>query len=167
VPELTTVRFPHQGIGYELKISWDDEALVNGAVAFGITAARFPLDAVDRREEVKASVSIQREGEDPILVIRVGEWSAPPLRLRELSAGTVVEEFIEAIPAMDPIVGCLVRSGISATAGQLIHCKNESEDAPWFQQRARAIGRCLREHVYDIGFRTAFRAGRCIARLGF
>ena len=172
MPDLHVVRFETEEFRYDLALSWDDEALMEGAVILEIAASRSSLSEPGRRTEVTASVSVEQDEERrPVLRVRIGEWTAPPLLLEAIHGDTWLEGLMEHVPAglipADPITACLLRSGISTTAGEAIRCNNESKEYAWFRARARAIGRCLRANIVGMGMKMAFRCGRCIARAGF
>ena len=172
MPDLKTVQFEANGNQYELALSWDDEALMDGKINLELLATQWPTGAPTMRREMRASVSVQRDDKErAILVVKIGEYALPPVLLADLYGDTWIEHAIEKVPAwaspVDPITVCLVRSGVSTTVAQVIECKNESNDASWFRARARAIGQCLRSNVARMGMKMAFRCGRCIARAGF
>lgn len=172
MPDLKTVQFEANGSQYELALSWDDEALMEGEITLELSAAQWPTGEPSRRRETRASLSVQRDEEErAILVVKIGEYTLPPVPLADLYGDTWIEYAIERVPAwaipVDPITVCLVRSGVSTTIAQVIECKNESEGSAWFRARAKAIGRCLRSNVARMGMKMAFRCGRCIARVGF
>ena len=171
MPNLKTVTYESNGSRYELALSWDDEALMEGEVTFEISAAQWPVKQPNRRHEVMASVSVMRDEEHrAILVVKIGEYTAPAILLADLYGDTWIEETLEQIPAWaipaDPITACLIRSGVSTTVAQVIECKNESKAASWFRKRARAIGRCLKSNTISMGMKIAFRCGICIAKAG-
>jgi len=172
MPNLKTVQFEANSSQYELALSWDDEALMEGEITLELSAAQWPAGAPTERRETRASVSVQRDDEErAILVVKIGEYSLPPVLLADLYGDTWIEHSIEKVPGWaipaDPITVCLVRSGVSTTVAQVIECKNESDGAAWFRARAGAIGRCMRFNVARMGLKMAFRCGRCIAKAGF
>ena len=81
------------------------------------------------------------------------------------------EQVIDAIPAWvftgDPILGCLVRSGLSAIVGQTIQCKKSSADSHWYWPRMQALGRCMLLHVPEMTGTAAIRSAKCVFRFGF
>lgn len=81
------------------------------------------------------------------------------------------EQVIDAIPAWvfggDPILGCLVRSGLSAIVGQTIQCKKDTADSHWYWPRMQALGRCMLLHVPEMTGTAGLRAAKCVYRFGF
>ena len=78
-----------------------------------------------------------------------------------------VEDLIEAVPAFDPVLGCLLRGAISAVVPQIIRCYRDiapQHPEKWFL--LGAIGRCLGEHGWRILGRASWRAFRCMMRGG-
>jgi hypothetical protein len=78
----------------------------------------------------------------------------------------VVEEIIAAIPVPDPILGCMLKAGVSATIGQAVTC-NQHARRDGFRQRVREIAACLIDNAGGIFSRAAWRLSRCIATMGF
>jgi hypothetical protein len=108
---------------------------------------------VDGREEFFGSAwravrdSILTEGGDPV--------------------ADAVEDIIEAVPAVDPVLGCLLRGAISAVVPQIIRCYRDiapQHPGSWFL--LGAIGRCLGEHGWRMLGRASWRAFRCMMRGG-
>jgi hypothetical protein len=80
-------------------------------------------------------------------------------------AGTV-EEIIQALPVFDPVLGCLLKGGISATAGQIIRCYEEADFVDQMTQRLRLTAYCLGRNAWGVLARASWRAARCMATLG-
>jgi hypothetical protein len=170
---LIKLGFEKGDVGYDLELNWDDVAFADNTIAFEVTASRYRLADPDKRLEVlSVSLSIDpRTNEPPVLVLSVGGKEVTKFPLE-----SIVNEaqFIDRIPASmyslvfggDPITGCLIRSGLSASIGQLIECKNESTGLQWVRPRMSAIGRCMREHIPQMGARMAFRAAKCVFVVG-
>jgi hypothetical protein len=153
---------------YEIEIEWNDAEFVGGELSFRISGSRRRLDGRGEVESLEATVGI-RPGEEnqPQLFISIGGEDFH-IDLRDL-----VDEasILDRIPAHfytgDPLTGCIVRAGISSVLSQIIECRNETTGVDWYKRRARAMWRCLREHVPSMCGKAAFRAVRCIARAGF
>lgn len=80
----------------------------------------------------------------------------------------VIERAIQALPfPFDPVLGCLIKSGIASIAGQIVRCYNGTGEFEGRLARARAIARCLGENVGRIFWATTRRTFNCVLRLGF
>ena len=178
MPDIVGFRVERPPNRYGLDLSWNDAAFVDGTTEFAINVSRVNMGNDEDRHEVSARVSIEPgENEESAAVLKIVviyqdqeiEWSTP-LDLY-FSEDEVVAQVIEMVPTMflggDPITGCLIRSGLSATIGQLLTCKNHTVDERWLWPRSRAISRCLRNHGPDIAATAIGRALRCTLRAGF
>jgi len=173
---LIKLGFERDEFGYELELNWDDEAFAETAtIAFEIAASRHYLnDATATKLEVlSVSVSIEpTKNEPPFLIIRAGGEEVVKVSLEPILNESQILDMIPAsayslIFGGDPITGCLIRSGLSTTIGQIIECKNETAGGlKWFRPRMSAIGHCLREHVPAMGARMASRALKCVFTFG-
>ena len=83
----------------------------------------------------------------------------------EYMDSSAAELIIQAIP-VDPLLGCLLKSGVSTVIGQLIRCWRgtaEVQDAGiQMEGRIRALADCVMGHAREMGFRFMFRAGKCV-----
>ncbi len=155
----------------ELNIKWDDAAFADGSISFEITATARNAKDLGWGGGLSSSVSVElNEQQEPILKLSLlnDESSTITISLKPLLEHSTV---LERIPAPffggHPLVGCLIRSGLSAVIGQILECKGETAGTGWDWSRMSAIGRCIRDHIPDLAARAAFRSVRCIARFGF
>lgn len=166
--KLIGLSYRKDGTDYELNLDWDEEAFVNEKVTFAVAARKKSQDESDWLEW-NVSVSLEDDPElGPAIQIEAGDFKESfPLK------GLLEEtQLIDLLPAHvfaggDPICGCLIRSGISATVGQLIDCRNETAGMEWFNPRAKAVYHCVRGNVPSMAGKMALRATVCIARGGF
>lgn len=124
---------------------------------------------------MNATVSIEQEDERAVLVVRLAkgapdEYQVDVLR-KPLSDLIEVDQVLDWIPAWaytgEPIIGCMVRSGLSALVGELIGCRRSTSELPWYAPRMKALGRCMLEHVPEMTKTAGLRAAKCIWRFGF
>jgi len=164
VPEL--VRFTRR-VGdsiYDLAVTWDTESFEGGTPRVAISASVAP--AADPQDTTSLFAAVTLEGGDvgsPDLVVRIQDREALRVPLEDL----VDESIIDRIPGSffgvgNPIVGCLVRGGLSAAIGQILRCRRQTRDQPWYRPRIRAIGHCLRLSVGRMAVGMVVRAARCI-----
>ena len=72
-----------------------------------------------------------------------------------------------AIPAGDPVFGCLLKAGISTTIGHTISCWNTTNGLGSLSGRIRKTIRCLGFNLLNILNSATRRALECMMRLGF
>ena len=165
---MTTLRFRRGDREYVLDLHWDNDAFVDGRIAFEIVAGWYPPGESDIREAVSANVRLEpKEDEDSVdLVVEIAGKEVFRDSLAEIFGE---ESVLGRIPGAafglgDPLLGCFVRAGISATVGQILGCKERTVSAEWLWDRLRAIGRCLKENGIRIASRVFLRTGACIVR---
>ena len=154
---------------YQIAVTWNEAAFSDGDISFGITVTKTKGDSDEGSVEISATMSVaEGENERPVakfeLLGREFELSLEDL--------TGESDFVDRIPAAffsggEPVTGCLLRSGISATLGQVLECKSATENHPWFRERTMAVGNCVRNSIPEMGAKLAFRATECILRDGF
>ena len=169
MPSFSRLRFERGGAAYEFDLDWDDAAFADGAIRFEVRARRRTLpDGEVLEHTVSLSIERVRDGEMPVLLVSADGKDIFAFELADLvDEAEVLEKIPSVVFGGDPIVGCLIRSGVSAVVGQLIHCKNDTVDERWTIPRVRAIGQCLRRNIPGMTARAAFRAARCVVRAGF
>ena len=168
---------------YELSLAWDDAAFVEGQIKFGVRAIKRDIETREEKEPVSATVSIIPHPEfnpeeeappGPLLEIivkneKTGEEETIRYPLEEIFDKAQV---IDLIPSYlfggDPIIGCLIRSGLSSSIAEIISCKNKTAGIiPWFMRRMQALGKCLVHAAPDIASNMAKKSIKCILRFGF
>lgn len=164
---LTEFAFERNGQRYSLSLAWDDEKFAEGEIAFGITATRSSILHPQEKRSISAAVSITLDGDErPILGLVIDGETVYSIPLRALAdEESAVAQIIDRIPpilAGDPILGCLIRSGISASVGQIILCKSHTEGEAWVRPRLRAVGHCLTESMPDMCAKAVYRAAKCM-----
>jgi hypothetical protein len=168
---MSEISFSHNGYRYNLTVDWDDYALEKGEIAFPITASSTSLET-KKVSEIHAEVGVKAEGDTALLYITIKGITAFEMPIQELfNEESIVGRAIEKVHAsfilVDPIVGCLVRSGLSVAVGQILKCKAESITEKWLHPRLSSIAKCLRKNIPNMLVKTALRAGRCVFRAGF
>lgn len=157
-------------VEYELEIAWDPDAFEGNTPTIAVTARTREADSPEPRSELRAEVSLlNRDEGSPELSVYIGRQEIVGAPLADLLDES---QIIDRIPgplygAGDPITGCLLRAGLSSVVRQIIRCRNETQDHPWYRPRIREIGRCLRANLGRMGARTALKAGQCILQAGF
>lgn len=167
----------HRGRVFELSLNLDDAAMAEGSLRMNAQVATWPEDEPGKRDLVTAEVEVRPDDDGrPIVTVKLagslsGTEHERVIFERPLADLIDAEQVLDAIPAWafggDLIVGCLVRSGLSALVGQLLDCKKDTAELPWYWDRMRALCRCLLRHVPDMSRTAALRAGKCIWRFGF
>ncbi len=130
----------------------------------GKELGRIPLDTVDIAEADERDVEgTDIEGVEG-LARRAWETLARQLRDGDGNpAAETIEAIIEQIPAIDPLLGCLLKGAISASVGQIIRCYGKLEPRhESIRHKLRAIALCLGENVVGMLGRATYRALRCM-----
>ena len=195
MPRLTELKFKHNLNNYLLEFDLDDKAIMEDRISVDILARVVNPYGQEFRVALTVEIDYREflvtvKNGDHILFRRsfhdlralLPEWDecgpdGPPEdvyfdaldTLGEVvneNIGGVVEEIIAAIPVPDPILGCMLKAGVSATIGQAVTC-NQHARREGFRQRIREIAACLIDNAGGIFSRAAWRLSRCIATLGF
>lgn len=178
----------HKGREYTVEVVLSEELVGEGKIGLEVTGT--VQDLVDeeqgsRKASEPQSVTLQLEanfeekvvivrhndevvGVIPLDVIDIGDiaedaFGFPLSDAIENAASSAFEEIIERIPAVDPVLGCLLRSAASTAIGQTIRCwrkLREEVEGAW--RLAREIALCLKAHGWQMAATFVFRAGRCI-----
>lgn len=159
---------------YLFTLDWDDRSFVQGHIRFKILIDYWNIDSEHKsedRESFQFEVSIESDKEEkkPLLIIRAKDKKIIDLPLDDIFSA---DDVIEKIPSWvygggDPVSGCLIRSGLSVTIGQLVDCKNATADKNWFWERTKSMGRCLKQKFPDMCSRLAWRVTKCMLKVGF
>lgn len=74
----------------------------------------------------------------------------------------ILIQILEAVPPLDPVIGCIIKAGFLAMLQQLLACRRMVDGSlPWLD-RLRRIARCVADHSPGLAMNAAFRAARCI-----
>ncbi len=167
--QLTKISYQKEPFEYELKIGWDDEAFVDGSIAFTVCASKRNIETQKTMDNIEAIVSIEKdENNQPILTISDNSELNVTYPLKDLFEES---QIIDLIPAAffggEPFTGCLIRSGLSTSIAQIIESKNETSGIPWYIERCKAIGSTFISALPDMSGKMARKALRCMIRMGF
>lgn len=155
------------GNSYTASLEWEEAELINGEVSFQLTI--FQTQRGEKRTEFSCSVALayDPETQEPQLLVSSNEVELFTVSLDGLySKQEIVERIIEAIPAVDPVVGCLARAGLSVTVGQIISCVRQNRHKIWREGLA-ATAACVRDHIPTMCLRFAVRTAKCMLKGGF
>jgi hypothetical protein len=154
---------------HELTINWDAKSFEEGTPRIDVRASIAAADYPSESRSIEAAVSLEaNEDGAPDIVLRSSDREMVRLSLADLIDES---QIIDKIPgwiygAGDPILGCLIRAGLSAVVGQIIRCTRKTRDLCWYSERIRGIGLCLRSSAGRMTTRMVLRAVRCIALAG-
>lgn len=170
MPKISRFSARDERYEYELSLSWDDKAFIDGNVSFRIDVVRRSLENRDDIMALDATVSIaaNKEGQ-PLLIIKAQGKQVAEYKLRDLFDESQVIDMIPAwvYGAGEPITGCLLRSGLSVSVAQILSCRNQTAGVEWYLARMREIGACLLRAIPDMTASAARKAITCILRFGF
>jgi hypothetical protein len=179
---------------YAIDVDVNDSALMRDELAFQVIAKQRPVPvpgqvAQDWQEVLGLSMKIDFNSRQFVVSLpngdELGRFTIPEGnlgdfipegfefreawdRFRELMPplDQALEAAINALPVPDPVVGCLLRAGISTLTGQAIRCINEVRrgEAPMtLPRRVGAVFRCLGRNVPSMASTATWRAIRCVA----
>ncbi|GGB09298.1 hypothetical protein [Allosediminivita pacifica] len=72
----------------------------------------------------------------------------------------------DALVALDPVAGCLIKGAATSVAGQTIRCWQASDPNDSFRDRARSAAACLRSNGMKVAWNFVKRVGKCLISLG-
>ena len=175
-------KFQRDNYEYSIELVLGEDQLQEGKLGWVITGTMLRLDEENAEaQQVELHLDVDFEGrlvtvyhDDEI----VGEFALDlpgfeavfenaqelPLSLgAEDAALAALENIIENLPAVDPILGCLLKSAASTAVGQTIRCwRKVRDDFQGAVNVARQVAKCLKEHGWQIAATFVFRAARCI-----
>lgn len=191
MPRLTSLSFTHKGNRYRLEFDLDDAAIMANQIAVDVTAKvtdangrefaktlTVALDFDKLEGQVLDGDKLLKKFDLGVLYKKLPDWDEYGPNNDDAvdefgeqvndSLGDIVEEAISSIPVPDPIFGCLIKAGISATIGQAITCHGRinSQRIEGLIRRTRAIAGCLIQNAGGIFTRAVWRAAKCIATFG-
>lgn len=191
-------QFEHKDRLYHLEISIDQIAALRDELSIEISARSYSpqgdggvaIQAVLTLDLIHNQIVIEIEGEelgrislDATPVAKADEADVDPERIADEAwqalaehlvdgegnpAADTFEAIIAAIPAGDPLLGCLLKGAISAGVGEIIRCHGKIlPHEETVRQKLRSIARCLGVHAWGILGRATVRSVRCMAAGGF
>jgi hypothetical protein len=176
---------------YRFEVNLDDAAIMEDSLAIDIEASTRELSGETWSEwyPIKLRVEVRTAEEQAVLLYEdrvVGRISlrtdvpendnfdgdGMDVEAEDAALAPALSEFdwaeaIDAIPAVDPVFGCLIRGAASTVIGQAIRCwkqvgvQDELRDRTW-----KVLG-CLRESGTKMAFTFVCRAGMCMVKGGF
>ena len=120
MPSVTGFSVKHEKATYLLDISWDDEDFMEGAITFGAEVSVQSEDGGEFSPVMGASISVKDEEGEPILLILINGEEHFRGPLTDIVGEETVFDQIPPIIFGEPISGCLLRAGISATVSQIL-----------------------------------------------
>lgn len=159
---------------YNFVLEWDGRDFEQGYLNFKIIIDSWRTNPEGGHKDLESFTF-------EVVVEPVGNEQKPHLKVKFKDVDIVdvpfddvfsEDEIIEMIPewvygAGEPVTGCLIRSGLSVTIGQVIKCKNQTTDKSWFLERAKSLGKCLKQSFPEMCTRLAFRVTKCMFKVGF
>jgi len=151
---------------YELTVSWDTESFEDGTPRIALAASVASATRPNDRQSIEAGLTLEgRDDGSPDIVLRIADVEVVRLPLEDMVDES---QIIDRIPgfvygAGNPIVGCLIRAGLSSSVSGIIRCTRRTRDLRWYRARIRGIGQCLRANAGRMATGMTLRAARCIA----
>lgn len=149
---------------YELTVTWDTVSFEEGTPRIAVSSSVAPASNPEDTATLFAAVTL--EGADagpPNVVVRIQDREVLRMPLEDLVDVSIIDRIPSPVfGAGDPIVGCLVRAGLSAAVAQVLQCRNQTREEYWYRPRIRALGQCLRRSAGSMAVRMVTRAAQCI-----
>lgn len=192
MPRLTSLSFKHKGNRYTFEFDLDDAAIMKNKIAVDVVSK-----VTDGKgQESAKTLTVQLDFENSVVEVLDGDRVLKRFDLGVLrkklqdwdeygplskgaadefgdqvnaSLGNAVEELISSIPVPDPIFGCLIKAGVSATIGQTITCYNRisGQRIEGAIRHTRALVGCLMQNAGGIFTRAVWRTLKCMGAGGF
>lgn len=190
-------QFEHGGRLYHLELGIDRIAALRDDLTIEI-AARSYSSTGDGGVSIQAAVTLDLERHEIVIEVEGAEIGRIPLDATEVSdaddadvegadarraweilvenlfqadddpTAETIEAIIDRMPAVDPLLGCLLKGAISASVGQLIRCHGQlTPRDETTRQKLGTIAACLGKNVWGMLGRATYRALRCMAAGGF
>lgn len=190
-------QFEYDGRLYHLELSIDRIAALRKDLSIDIVARSYSPGG-DGGVAIQAVVTLDLERQEIVIEVEGAEIGRIPLGATKVAeaddadvegadarpaweilvenlfhadddpAAETIEAIIDQIPAVDPLLGCLLKGAISASVGQLIRCHGQlTPRDETTRQKLRAIAACLGKNVWGMLGRATYRALRCMATGGF
>jgi hypothetical protein len=165
------MKIVHQGHAYEIDLNYTGD--YENLLRVTMVATRTPLPPPQPGQYEKLSLEVQASvvprNNAPWLVIEIAGKEVFAQPLEEVLGGSSV---VDAIPAYfygggDPMIGCLIRAGVSASVDQIMACYRRAESREGIGHRIKLTCKCVAEKIPDLTFVAIYRTGLCIARAGF
>lgn len=148
---------------YELKLSVsepDGKIVTETAIGLAVRPEEQRLE-ISHDDKPVGSIPLDRDVEPSD---EIPEWQDI---IAGLSESDPIETIIDSIPAIDPILGCVIRGSVSATVGQFLRCWPQCRDVSDFRERARGLAGCLGANFWRIVGTAMLRIGKCVVKAGF
>ena len=173
---------------YTIRVRVSPDAVENGQAGIVIEAIyrhREILDGAPGEWSQPQSIEVTGhwQADDHMLVLKHGdrelgripfdelprgreEGEAAEALAENIALGSRIEEALNAIPVLDPVLGCLLKGAVTSAAGQLIRCWYSTDPDTPSQARRRATLGCLQENGIRMMVKFAMRTGRCMVTFG-
>jgi hypothetical protein len=180
MPKITSHRITSGDYEYELDIDLKDAAIMQNQAEFEVAARRrhrrereWQEESVTLRFDLAEGVAQVLYRDEEVGRIDLSQIDIPEDTPAEIAwemiaeawEGSLIEEVIQSIPT-DPVVGCLLKAGISTTVGQTIRCYRQAVDVPSLSGRIRQTLLCLGDNTLRMIMTATARTLRCVVLAG-
>ena len=164
----TRHEFVHNGSAYALSFDWGrDDFIQAGALGIVIEASVVRPG----REPVVASLAVNVTPDEEgalwfSVTLQPGDVALARLPVSELLGGeNAVTRILDRIPvqAIDPVLGCALRGGLSAVIDQLIGCWGDRPDKAFGFETAWSVLACIRDNGGKVGLKASARFLKCVS----
>lgn len=146
--------FVHDGERYGLTLDYGDPLRVDSLLHLQVAAFR--------NDERAATGELRLDQEGRVALLLNGEQFFSTHLIDFPEGDDVLIQILEQVPALDPVIGCLIKGGFLAMLQQILACRRRTDAGlPWLP-RLRLIARCVMDNFPGLAMNAAFRAARCI-----
>ena len=166
--QVVALSIPYKGDLYTLAVEFDSEKFASvGSVCFSVFGTVNPEKGSPR--QIQLDVCFQKNDSDEVeLIVSVSGAEIFRINVAALiSAETLVGEVIEKIPSwvlLDPLLTCLIRSGLSSIVDQAAECLDDTPEKS-LKQRMVAFLDCVASNHGKMALRTLARTVSCSVRV--
>ncbi len=128
-----------------VRLDFDFEKMICRVSYLGEGIAEFPLDYVSIAPDASPEAAWQR--------------------IVDAQQDNRIEQLIGMIRT-DPVIGCLIKAGISTSVRQTMRCYDQTGSVTGIRNRIRAILACLGDNLANTAITATSRALRCMIWVG-
>lgn len=146
--------FIHDGTGFGLVMGYEDPLRVDSLLRLHVAALR--------NDERAALGELRLDQEGRLALSLDGEPFFSGHLIDFPEGEDALLQILGQVPALDPVIGCLIKGGLLAMLEQILACRRKTDQGLAWLPRLRAIARCVMDNFPGLAMSAAFRAARCI-----
>ncbi len=176
---------------YKIEIALDHDALLENQLRTSVTGAvrrigdeEWDEVTYDIEVDFKTEMLLVKYGGETVATVPLGLSLADSIEpggedidveadddvisgaLETIGGTDLAEHILQALPVPDPFLGCLLKSAISTTVGQIVRCWNAQQTKRPLKYVVRQMAECLGAHKWGMVATFLVRSGRCMVFCG-